>query len=84
MRPQDAKQGSDYAQQQYEKYNTAYNDASKAASNLRSQNDAERQSLLDEQSLIQQIMVLVGAPERSGKEAQRQMRNGGREALAAG
>jgi len=56
----DAKEGADYAQQQYEKYNTAYNDASKAADSLRHQNDAERQSLLDEQNLIQEIMRLVG------------------------
>ena len=62
MSSQDAKEGADYAQQQYEKYNTAYNDASKSADNLRHQNDAERQSLLDEQSLIQEIMRLVGPP----------------------
>ena len=57
---QDATKGSEYAQQQYEKYNTAYNDASKAAHNLRTQNNAERQSLVDEQNLIQEIMRLVG------------------------
>ena len=63
--PQDAKQGSDYAQQQYEKYNTAHNDASKAADNLRHENDAERQSLIDEQNLIQEVMRLVGeSPQR--------------------
>jgi len=56
----DAHKGSEYAQQQYEKYNTAFNDASKAAQNLRTQNNAERQSLVDEQNLIQEIMRLVG------------------------
>jgi len=45
----DAHKGSEYAQQQYEKYNTAFNDASKAAQILRTQNNAERQSLVDEQ-----------------------------------
>jgi vacuolar-type H+-ATPase subunit I/STV1 len=60
QKAKDAKQGSEYAEQQYEKYNTAYNDATKAAQTLRNQNNAERQSLVDEQNLIQEIMRLVG------------------------
>jgi hypothetical protein len=62
IRPQDAKEGSAYAQQQYEKYETAWKASTKAADNLRHENDAERQSLLDEQKLIQEIMRLVGRP----------------------
>ena len=65
IRPQDAKEGSAYAQQQYEKYETAWKDSTKAADNLRHENDAERQSLLDEQKLIQEIMRLVGRPHLS-------------------
>ena len=55
------KQGAKYAEEQYEKYNTGYNGATKTYNTIRASTAAERQDLLDERNLIKQIMVMIGA-----------------------
>jgi len=56
----DADNGAKYAEEQYEKYNTGYNGATKTYNTIRASTAAERQDLLDERNLIKQIMVMIG------------------------
>jgi hypothetical protein len=57
----EADDGSRYAQQQYEKYHTAYAAARGVSDSIAKSNAAELADLLDERDLIKEIMRMIGA-----------------------
>jgi len=59
-RQQQAQDGADYAQQQYEKYDTAYKTAKETKDRSNAQNVEELAGLQSERDLILQIMQMIG------------------------
>ncbi len=57
----EADEGSRYAQQQYEKYHTAYTAARTVSDGIARSNAVELADLLDERDLIKEIMRMIGA-----------------------
>ena len=71
-REDEAKEGAAYAQQQYEKYDTAYTAATKARDESAQQNAAELAGLQAEFDLIKDIMRMIG-PDRVPHELAQEM-----------
>ncbi len=57
---QDAREGSNFAQEEYEKWKTAYKKAKSDLDATLARHEAERQSLLQERELIKMIMRYIG------------------------
>ena len=56
----EAREGADFARNEYEKWNTAYKQAKKDYDDTLARHAAERQDILDERELIKEIMRLLG------------------------
>jgi len=56
----DAREGSKYAQEEYEKWKTAYKKAKSDLDATLARHDVERKNLLDERELIKLIMRYIG------------------------
>ena len=67
----EADEGSRYAQQQYEKYHTAYAAARTVSEGIARSNAAEMGDLLDERDLIKEIMRMIGTAQIEARNASR-------------
>jgi hypothetical protein len=76
----DAREGSTYAQEEYEKWKTAYKKAKSDLDATLARHDAERQSLLQERELIKMIMRYIGVL-HDIKATEKSIAAGGRDSI---
>ena len=76
----DAREGSTYAQEEYEKWKTAYKKAKSDLDAILARHQAERQSLLQERELIKMIMRYIGVL-HDIKATEKSIAAGGRDSI---
>ena len=76
----EAKQGSTFAQDEYEKWKTAYKRAKEDLDATLARHAEERQNLLDERELIKEIMRMIGVL-HDVKATEKSIAAGGRDSV---
>merc|ERR1712159_587928 len=77
---QDAREGSSFAEAEYEKWKDAHRKAKADLEATLARHEAERQSLLDERELIKQIMRYIGVL-HDVKATEKSIAAGGRDSI---